>query len=216
MTQTASSFNFTVTVADNGDGTLSAIVNYPAGGLAFAFVITYNTEGDNSVLYTPTGAKVLKLASGGLAAPISTGAIDLRSRARTGLPCPPQVAAITVNDQSSVNFGAIAFTSSMLDGVERANDGSRSRGLRMRSRREGFVPRRHQRCRQQVRKLTLKDDGKGQAAVTPGSDPRLPLFTFVNTYTPPRFPSPTRDDGRPVRQRCSRAAIGCAATPSRS
>ena len=46
VTQTASSFNFTVTVTDNGDGTLSAIVNYPAGGLAF--VNTYNT----CLLYT--------------------------------------------------------------------------------------------------------------------------------------------------------------------
>lgn len=181
VTQTASSFNFTVTVTDNGDGTLSAIVNYPAGGLAF--VNTYNTEGDNSVLYTPTGAKVLKLASEGLAAPDIDGRYRFTLTGEDGAPMPAAGGSVTVNDQSSVNFGAIAFTLDMLDGVEQANDGSRSRTFTYAVKEEGFVPGVTNDADSKSFKLTLKDDGKGSLTVTPGGDPRLPLFTFVNTYT---------------------------------
>ena len=181
VTQTASSFNFTVTVTDNGDGTLSAIVNYPAGDLAF--VNTYNTEGDNSVLYTPTGAKVLKLASEGLAAPDIDGRYRFTLAGEDGAPMPAAGGGVTVNDQSSVNFGAIAFTLDMLDGVEQANDGSRSRTFTYAVKEEGFVPGVTNDADSKSFKLTLKDDGKGHLTVTPEGDPRLPLFTFVNTYT---------------------------------
>lgn len=181
VTQTASSFNFTVTVTDNGDGTLSASANYPAGGLAF--VNTYNTEGDNSVLYTPTGAKVLKLASEGLAAPDIDGRYRFALTGEDGAPMPAAGGSVTVNDQSSVNFGAIAFTLDMLDGVEQANDGSRSRTFTYAVKEEGFVPGVTNDADSKSFKLTLKDDGKGHLTVTPEGDPRLPLFTFVNTYT---------------------------------
>lgn len=181
VTQTASSFNFTVTVTDNGDGTLSAIVNYLAGGLAF--VNTYNTEGDNSVLYTPTGAKVLKLVSEGLAAPDIDGRYRFTLTGEDGAPMPAAGGSVTVNDQSSVNFGAIAFTLDMLDGVEQANDGSRSRTFTYAVKEEGFVPGVTNDADSKSFKLTLKDDGKGSLTVTPEGDPRLPLFTFVNTYT---------------------------------
>lgn len=181
VTQTASSFNFTVTVTDNGDGTLSAVANYPEGGLAF--VNTYNTEGDNSVLYTPTGAKVLRLASEGLAAPDIDGRYRFTLTGEDGAPMPAAGGSVTVNDQSSVNFGAIAFTLDMLDGVEQANDGSRSRTFTYAVKEEGFVPGVTNDADSKSFKLTLKDDGKGSLTVTPEGDPRLPLFTFVNTYT---------------------------------
>ena len=181
VTQTASSFNFTVTVTDNGDGTLSAVANYPEGGLAF--VNTYNTEGDNSVLYTPTGAKVLRLASEGLAAPDIDGRYRFTLTGEDGAPMPAAGGSVTVNDQSSVNFGAIAFTLDMFDGVEQANDGSRSRTFTYAVKEEGFVPGVTNDADSKSFKLTLKDDGKGSLTVTPEGDPRLPLFTFVNTYT---------------------------------
>lgn len=181
VTQTASSFNFTVTVADNGDGTLSASANYPAGGLAF--VNTYNTEGDNSVLYTPTGAKVLKLASEGLAAPDIDGRYRFTLTGEDGAPMPAAGGSVTVNDQSSVNFGAITFTLDMLDGVDPADDGSRSRTFTYTVKEEGFVPGVTNDADSKSFKLTLKDDGKGHLTVTPEGDPRLSLFTFVNTYT---------------------------------
>lgn len=181
VTQTASSFNFTVTVTDNGDGTLSAVANYPAGGLAF--VNTYNTEGDNSVLYTPTGAKVLKLASGGLAAPDIDGRYRFTLTGEDGAPMPAVGGSVTVNDQGSVNFGAITFALDMLDGIEQANDGSRSRTFTYTVKEEGFVPGVTNDADSKSFKLALKDDGKGHLAVTPEGDPRLPLFTFVNTYT---------------------------------
>lgn len=181
VTQAASSFNFTVTVTDNGDGKLSASANYPAGGLAF--VNTYNTEGDNSVLYTPTGAKVLKLASEGLAAPDIDGRYRFTLTGEDGAPMPAAGGSVTVNDQSSVNFGAIAFTLDMLDGVEQAHDGSRSRTFTYAVKEGGFVPGVTNDADSKSFKLTLKDDGKGSLTVTPEGDPRLPLFTFVNTYT---------------------------------
>lgn len=181
VTQTASSFNFTVTVTDNGDGTLSAVANYPEGGLAF--VNTYRAQGGDSATYTPTGAKVLQTASEGLAAPD----IDKRYRftltGEKGAPMPAGDGSVTANDQTAVNFGAITFTLDMLDGVEQANDGSRSRTFTYTVKEEGFVPGVTNDADSKSFKLTLKDDGKGHLTVTPEGDPRLPLFTFVNTYT---------------------------------
>lgn len=181
VTQTASSFNFTVTVTDNGDGTLSAVANYPEGGLAF--VNTYRAQGGDSATYTPTGAKVLQTASEGLAAPD----IDKRYRftltGEKGAPMPAGDGSVTANDQTAVNFGAITFTLDMLDGVEQAHDGSRSRTFTYTVKEEGFVPGVTNDADSKSFKLTLKDDGKGHLTVTPGGDPRLPLFTFVNTYT---------------------------------
>lgn len=182
VTQTASSFNFTVTVTDAGDGTLSASANFPAGGLAF--VNTYNTEGDNSVTYAPTGAKVLKLASEGLAAPDIDGRYRFTLTGEDGAPMPDVGGSVTVNDRSSVNFGAIAFTLDMLDGVDPADDGSRSKAFAYTVFEEGFVPGVTNDAEDgKSFKLTLADDGKGHLTVTPEGDPRLPLFTFVNTYT---------------------------------
>lgn len=181
VTQTASSFNFTVTVTDNGDGTLSAVANYPAGGLAF--VNTYNTQGDNAVTYAPTGAKVLQTASEGLAAPDINGCYQFTLTGEDGAPMPAAGGSVTVNDQGSVNFDAITFTLDMLDGIEQANDGSRSRTFTYAVKEEGFVPGVTNDADSKSFKLTLKDDGKGSLTVTPEGDPRLPLFTFVNTYT---------------------------------
>lgn len=181
VTQTASSFNFTVTVTDNGDGTLSAVANYPEGGLAF--VNTYRAQGGDSVTYTPTGAKVLQTASEGLATPD----IDKRYRftltGEKGAPMPAGDGSVTANDQTAVNFGAITFTLDMLDGVEQAHDGSRSRTFTYTVKEEGFVPGVTNDADSKSFKLTLKDDGKGHLTVTSEGDPRLPLFTFVNTYS---------------------------------
>ena len=91
--------------------------------------------------------------------------------------------SVTANDQTAVNFGAITFTLDMLDGVEQANDGSRSRTFTYTVKEEGFVPGVTNDADSKSFKLTLKDDGKGHLTVTPEGDPRLPLFTFVNTYT---------------------------------
>lgn len=181
VTQTASSFNFTVMVTDRGDGTLAAVVNYPVGGLAF--VNTYNTQGDNAVTYAPTGAKVLQTASEGLAAPDINGCYQFTLAGEDGAPMPAAGGSVTVNDQGSVNFDAITFTLDMLDGIEQANDGSRSRTFTYTVKEEGFVPGVTNDADSKSFKLTLKDDGKGSLTVTPEGDPRLPLFTFVNTYT---------------------------------
>lgn len=181
VTQTASSFNFTVTVTDNGDGTLSAVANYPEGGLAF--VNTYRAQGGDSATYTPTGAKVLQTASEGLAAPDIDKRYRLTLTGEKGAPMPAGDGSVTANDQTAVNFGAITFTLDMLDGVEQANDGSRSRTFTYTVKEEGFVPGVTNDADSKSFKLTLKDDGKGHLTVTPEGDPRLPLFTFVNTYT---------------------------------
>lgn len=181
VTQTASSFNFAVMVTDRGDGTLAAVANYPVGGLAF--VNTYNTQGDNAVTYAPAGAKVLQTASEGLAAPDINGCYQFTLTGEDGAPMPAAGGSVTVNDQGSVNFGAITFTLDMLDGIEQANDGSRSRTFTYAVKEEGFVPGVTNDADSKSFKLTLKDDGKGSLTVTPEGDPRLPLFTFVNTYT---------------------------------
>lgn len=180
VTQTASSFNFTVMVTDRGDGTLAAVANYPVGGLAF--VNTYNTQGDNAVTYAPTGAKVLQTASEGLAAPDINGCYQFTLTGEDGAPMPAG-GGVAKNDRSSVNFGAITFELDMLKGVAVGSDGTRSKTFTYTVKEEGFVPGVTNDADSKSFKLTLKDDGKGSLTVTPEGDPRLPLFTFVNTYT---------------------------------
>ena len=54
VTYVTEGVTFTVTVTDNGDGTLTAVANYPAGGITFA-----NTYSPNPVTVQPNAVKVL-------------------------------------------------------------------------------------------------------------------------------------------------------------
>lgn len=102
------SFDFTVTVVDNGDGTLTATASYPKGGLAFTNTYT------PAPVVIPGGAgsalQVKKVLEGRDWLPSESYSFELKA-VTEGAPMPESagsVATATVNDQP-VSFGSISF-----------------------------------------------------------------------------------------------------------
>lgn len=102
------SFDFTVTVVDNGDGTLTATASYPKGGLAFTNTYT------PAPVVIPGGAgsalQVKKVLEGRDWLPSESYSFELKA-VTEGAPMPESagsVATATVNNQP-VSFGSISF-----------------------------------------------------------------------------------------------------------
>lgn len=108
VTAVNASFDFTVTVVDNGNGTLTAAVNYPKGGLAFTNTYT------PAPVVIPGGAgsalQVKKVLEGRDWLPSESYSFELKA-VTEGAPMPESagsVATATVNNQT-VSFGSISF-----------------------------------------------------------------------------------------------------------
>lgn len=108
VTAVKASFDFTVTVVDNGDGTLTATANYPKGGLAFTNTYT------PAPVVIPGGAgsalQVKKVLEGRDWLPSESYSFELKA-VTEGAPMPESagsVATATVNNQT-VSFGSISF-----------------------------------------------------------------------------------------------------------
>lgn len=108
VTAVKASFDFTVTVVDNGDGTLTATANYPKGGLAFA-----NTYTPAPIVIpggTGSALQVKKVLEGRDWLPNESYSFELQA-VTVGAPMPEgagNVATATVNNQT-VSFGSISF-----------------------------------------------------------------------------------------------------------
>lgn len=188
-----SSVDFTVTVVDNGDGTLTATANLPEGGIAFTN--TYSTGEPVSV--TPSGSKSFVYADGEAAAPDFEGrfTFTLSSDDPTA-PMPKGDGATATNDANgNVTFGTISFDLDDLAGVETAADGSRSKTFTYTVTESGSVDSvTNDAAATKTFTITLTDDGQGH--LTAVADPASgPLFTFTNTYTPSGESSPTGEGG---------------------
>ena len=108
VTAVNASFDFTVTVVDNGNGTLTATANYPKDGLAF--INTYTP----APVVIPGGAgsalQVKKVLKGRDWLPNESYSFELKA-VTEGAPMPEgtgNVATATVNNQT-VSFGSISF-----------------------------------------------------------------------------------------------------------
>ena len=108
VTAVKASFDFTVTVVDNGDGTLTATASYPKGGLAFTNTYT------PAPVVIPGGAgsalQVKKALEGRDWLPNESYSFELKAVTK-GAPMPEgagNVAAATANNQT-VSFGSISF-----------------------------------------------------------------------------------------------------------
>lgn len=108
VTAVNASFDFTVTVVDNGNGTLTATANYPKGGLAFTNTYT------PAPVVIPGGAgsalQVKKVLKGRDWLPNESYSFELKA-VTEGAPMPEgtgSVATATVNNQT-VSFGSISF-----------------------------------------------------------------------------------------------------------
>ncbi len=109
ITPQASSFEFTVTVRDNLDGTLTAAAQMPDGGLAFK-----NTYSTNSATVSLSGAKVLEYAAGLTPDSIEGKFTFTLSSDDANAPMPEgsqgKTATATNDASGNVSFGDIKFT----------------------------------------------------------------------------------------------------------
>lgn len=210
VTASKSSFEFTITVVDNGNGTLAATASLPEG---HGFENTYSTNDGKPVSVTPTGNKVFNHADGldpNIEALAGEYTFTLEP-VTEGAPMPEGDGNVTTNDeQGNVTFGAIEFTLEDLNQALAAQEGTNAeegidtQELNGQPREFTFE---YQVTETETNpgtidyvtvdtepktiKYTVHDDGQGTLTVT--SDPaNAPLFTFTNTYTvEPELSSPT-------------------------
>lgn len=210
VTASKTSFEFTITVVDNGDGTLTATASLPEG---HGFENTYSTNDGEPVSVTPTGNKVFDHAEGlepNIAALAGEYTFTLEP-VTEGAPMPAEGGEVATNDaQGNVTFGAIEFTLDDLNEAlaaqegENTEEGVDTQALDGQPREFTFE---YQVTEEETNpgtidyvtvdtepktiKYTVHDDGHGKLTVT--SEPAEgPLFTFTNTYTvDPEFSSPT-------------------------
>lgn len=210
VTASKSSFEFTITVVDNGKGTLAATASLPEG---HGFENTYSTNDGKPVSVTPTGNKVFNHADGldpNIEALAGEYTFTLEP-VTEGAPMPEGDGNVATNDeQGNVTFGAIEFTLEDLNQALAAQEGTNAeegidtQELNGQPREFTFE---YQVTETETNpgtidyvtvdtepktiKYTVHDDGQGTLTVT--SDPaNAPLFTFTNTYTvTPELSSPT-------------------------
>lgn len=97
VTPVTSSFTITVTVRDNGDGTLDCAVDYPEGGLAFE-----NSYGTGDAEIEVSGTKVLEGRD------LRDGEFGFTITGKDGAPMPERTEVTNAN--GGFSFGKITFT----------------------------------------------------------------------------------------------------------
>ena len=187
------SYDFTVTVTDNGNGTLTAVTNYPEGKDEFEFVNQYGAS-SVPVEITITGSKTLSYEEG-LTPDSIAGKFTFTLDALTeGAPMPENTTA--VNDAAgNVNFGQISFALSQLEDVTPDENGTRTKEFEYKVTESGNVSgvtNDTGASTGKTFKLTLHDDGEGTLTVT-RNPAEGPLFSFTNTYNVSELSSSVTD-----------------------
>lgn len=165
----------TVTVVDNGDGTLAATADY--GELGNTFKNEYRTDNESIEL---EGSKDLEAADG-LTPPDIAGQFTFTVTGEDGAPMPTHT-SVTNDANGGVDFGQITFTLDDLNRVLGSEGGKREHAFAYTIAETGEVPgvTNDAQMTRQV-KFTVCDNGKGDLSVT--RDPEADIsFTFTNTY----------------------------------
>ena len=209
-------FNITVTVKDNGDGTLTTAVDYGQDGDGLTFQNTYGTGADIAV--NVGGTKELAHADG-LTPPDITGAYQftISGQDENGNAAPlPENTTASNDANGNVSFGAIQYTMENVFGTtagEAASDDAAAGE-------DGIDTQIAQRTKtytytvtesgnvagvtndQEASKtftIVVTDNGDGTLSVTDGAGNTVvpgAQFTFVNTYSvTPSTSTPTGDGG---------------------
>ena len=206
VTVTAGSFDLSVEVTDNNDGTLTAKTIYPKdSGDKCEFVNTYGNG--EAVPVEVSGSKTLD-AEEGLNPPDISGKFTFKLKALTeGAPMPKDE-TVTNDGNGNVTFGTLAFNINNLEDVDPADDGSRKKTFKYSVTESGSVPGVDNDSKSTKEfELTLKDDGEGHLTVIPKETNNL--FTFTNTYRVEKLSSSVTDqiditkklDGRNLKDR---------------
>lgn len=190
VTVTAGSFDLSVEVTDNNDGTLTAKTIYPKNsGDKCEFLNTYGNG--EAVPVNVSGSKTLD-AEEGLNPPDISGKFTFTLKALTeGAPMPKDT-TVTNDGNGNVTFGTLAFNIDKLEDVDPAHDGSREKTFKYSVTEFGNVPGvENDSKRTKEFELTLKDDGEGNLTVIPKETNNL--FTFTNTYGVKKLSSSVTD-----------------------
>lgn len=213
VTPAETSFDFYVTVVDNGDGSLTATAKLPENHV---FTNTYSSTGEdgNPVSVTPAGNKVFAHAQG-LEPNLNelAGKFTFTLEAVTdGAPMPEGDGNVTTNDaQGNVKFGAIEFSLDDLNAALAAQEGANAEdgvdtlALDGQPREFTFTYQvtetggvdyvENDATTVREFSYTVHDDGKGSLTVT-ANPAQGPLFTFTNTYTVDPEPSSPTGEGQ--------------------
>lgn len=205
-------FKITVTVTDNGDGTLGIAVAYPDGSDGLTFRNTYGEGQTGQATLNINGTKTLKVASGDNA-PNIEGKYTFTLTGSKGAPMPATTGAH--NDAAgNVAFGDITFTmenvfgdtgsqdaatNAEVDGTEEAvsaQSAIRTKEFTYTVTESGSVPGVDNDAEaSKTFTVTVTDNGDGTLSVA--SNPAQgALFTFTNTYSvEPEESSPTGKGG---------------------
>ena len=214
VTASKTSFDFTITVVDNGDGTLTATASLPEN---HGFENTYSTNDGNPVSVTPKGNKVFEHATGlkpNVEALAGAYTFTLE-RVTEGAPMPEGNGNVATNDkQGNVTFGEIEFTLDDLNEALAAQEGANAEEgvdtqeldgqpreftfeyqVTEAETNPGTIDYVTVDTEPKTIKYTVHDNGQGVLTVT--SDPaNAPLFTFTNTYTVDPEPSSPTGEGQ--------------------
>ena len=208
----AAGFQITVTVTDNGDGTLGIAVAYPDGGDGLTFRNTYGEGQTGQATLNINGAKTLRVASGDNALDIE-GKYTFTLTGSEGAPMPATTEAH--NDAAgNVTFGDITFTMESVfgdtgsqdaaanaegDGTEEAvsaQSATRTKEFTYTVTESGSVAGVDNDAEaSKTFTVTVTDNGDGTLSVV--SNPAQgALFVFTNTYSvEPEESSPTGEGG---------------------
>ena len=207
VTASKTSFDFTITVVDKGNGTLTATAHLPEDH-GFKNTYTSTGEGGLPVTVTPAGTKVIDAEDG-----LTPNLDELAGKFTFTLssndpnaPMPEGNGNVATNDaQGNVTFGAIEFS---LDDLNKALDAQAGTDEGIDTQKVGGEPRSYTFTYQVTEtgsaagitndptatkefSLTVTDDGEGHLTVMREPEAGA-LFTFTNTYTvEPELSSPT-------------------------
>lgn len=176
MTPTTQPFAVTVTVTDNGDGTLTAKAS------TGKFTNAYATVNDD-VLIKMNGTKTIDTNGvEGLTPPALKDNFTFNIKALDGAPEPTNTTAKT-DENGNVDFGTATFNSDLLEDVTAAEDGSRTKEFTYEvTEVKGNLPGVTYDAKKKTFTVTLKDDGNGNLSATTNVTDGQSLFRFVNTY----------------------------------
>lgn len=214
VTPEKASFNFTITVVDNGDGTLTATAHLPEDH-GFKNTYTSTGEGGQPVTVTPAGTKVIGAEDGltpNLDELVGKFTFTLSSN-DPNAPMPEGNGNVATNDaQGNVTFGTIEFTLDDLNAALDAQNGTDEGDEGIDTQKVGGTPRSYTFTYQVTESgsaagitndptatkefsLTVTDDGEGNLTVTREPEAGA-LFSFTNTYTVEPEPSSPTGEGQ--------------------
>ncbi len=195
VTPGASAFAITVTVADNGAGTLTPTVAYPEGTTSLAFTNSYSSK---SATINLSGTKKLAMGDPSLSRTLKAGEFSFAITSEDGAPLP--ATTTTTNDAAgNVNFGSVTYTQDSLAGATASENGIRTKTFTYQVAESGKVAgvTNDKDNQREFSVVVSEDTSKAQITAylvdSAGNEKASSAFCFTNTYSVSGAESSTTD-----------------------